>query len=209
MRKISRKRKPNAVNMLLFVITMFFIVACIVILVLIYGTKTLTWSQLYSTFALSQPTQQPIENIETDTAPMEYTIDENSVAISIIDVGQGDSILIEAGKTVILVDAGEWSAAPKIENYLKNRNISTIDYLVATHPHTDHIGGMRMLLDAFEVKNMLFTTHSLELTPINTTYERFIKALYASRLTFPISVPSLFLTVTFLFPSPYGAVNSQ
>lgn len=69
-----------------------------------------------------------------------------------IDVGQGDSELVQLpdGK-VMLIDAGEASAGATVVSYLQSQGIDKIDYLVATHPHADHIGGMEAVLEAFEV----------------------------------------------------------
>lgn len=58
-----------------------------------------------------------------------------------IDVGQGDSefVLLPDGKTM-LIDAGEVVSGSTVEQFLTAQNIKKIDYLVATHPHSDHIG---------------------------------------------------------------------
>ncbi|MEN6521084.1 MAG: ComEC/Rec2 family competence protein [Armatimonadota bacterium] len=74
------------------------------------------------------------------------------LSVSFIDVGQGDSILVEfpCGKT-ILVDAGPSSAGRPVVDYLKSRGVKALDTIVATHPHEDHIGGMKAVLNAFPV----------------------------------------------------------
>ena len=58
-----------------------------------------------------------------------------------IDVGQGDSefVLLPDGKTM-LIDAGEVVSGSTVAQFLTAQNIKKIDYLVATHPHSDHIG---------------------------------------------------------------------
>ncbi len=67
--------------------------------------------------------------------------------VHFIDVGQGDSIFIQSpkGKTM-LIDGGTASGGDKVVAHLKSLGVSTIDYVVATHPDADHIGG---LLDVF------------------------------------------------------------
>lgn len=69
-----------------------------------------------------------------------------------IDVGQGDCELIEFpdGQTM-LIDAGEAESADDIIKFIKSEGISKLDYVVATHPHADHIGGMSRVLKAFNI----------------------------------------------------------
>ena len=69
-----------------------------------------------------------------------------------IDVGQADSAFIELpdGKTM-LIDAGNKGNGSSVVSYIKNLGYSAIDYLVATHPHEDHIGGMATVINSFNI----------------------------------------------------------
>ena len=72
--------------------------------------------------------------------------------VHFLDVGQGDSIFIELPTNeTILIDASIKDASNKIINYLREENVSKIDYVFATHPHSDHIGGMRAVIKAFDI----------------------------------------------------------
>lgn len=75
--------------------------------------------------------------------------------VEYIDVGQGNSTLISLpdGKTM-LIDGGDTSYSETVSNFIKSRGIKTIDYMVATHADTDHIGGLVYVLENFEVKNI-------------------------------------------------------
>ena len=74
------------------------------------------------------------------------------LAVSVIDVGQGDSILVQfPDGQDMLVDAGDRQAGPAVVGYLRSRGVKRIDILVASHPHADHIGGMPQVLEAFAV----------------------------------------------------------
>lgn len=74
--------------------------------------------------------------------------------VHFIDVGQGDSEFIEFpdGKTM-LIDAGESDYGKTVSDYIKSLGYTKIDYVVATHPHSDHIGGMRKILNTYPVGN--------------------------------------------------------
>ncbi|MCX6691810.1 MAG: MBL fold metallo-hydrolase [Methanoregula sp.] len=72
-----------------------------------------------------------------------------------LDVGQGDSTLIVFGNRTILIDAGETDKGDLVVGKLQGLSVSRIDLLVATHPHSDHIGGMEKVLDAFSVGQVL------------------------------------------------------
>jgi len=78
-----------------------------------------------------------------------------SLKIHFLDVGEGDSILIEApnGETA-LIDAGNLITGSKVVRYLNNKNIYDLDHLIFTHPHLDHIGGAFFVLQMIEVKNI-------------------------------------------------------
>jgi len=69
-----------------------------------------------------------------------------------IDVGQGDSELIQYGGKNMLIDAGPTVAGSRVSKFLKAHGVSSIDVLVSTHPHEDHIGGMLTVLNDFPVK---------------------------------------------------------
>lgn len=73
--------------------------------------------------------------------------------VHFIDVGQADSILIETPEDKhILIDAGAKPAEKTLEAYLKEHNIKTLDAIIATHPHHDHIGALPELVKHFQVK---------------------------------------------------------
>lgn len=74
------------------------------------------------------------------------------LTVSIIDVGQGDSILVQYPNGAnMLVDAGTSSAGKAVVSYLRSREVAALDIVVATHPHEDHIGGIKTVLNAFVV----------------------------------------------------------
>src|SRR5690606_8800028 len=72
--------------------------------------------------------------------------------VHFLDVGQGDSIFVQApnGKTM-LIDAGTKEYGSTVVAYLKSKNVKKLDYVVATHPDADHIGGLTAVLENFTV----------------------------------------------------------
>lgn len=95
-----------------------------------------------------------IVNISSISSESQTLYDDNLV-ISYLDVGQGDStfIILPNGET-LLIDAGNANNSSDIIQYIKDSGQDTLDYVVATHPHADHIGGMSEVIDAFNVKKI-------------------------------------------------------
>ncbi|WP_099335693.1 ComEC/Rec2 family competence protein [Clostridium cadaveris] len=75
----------------------------------------------------------------------------NELKVHFIDVGQGDSILVQFKDKNLLIDAGPRSSSNDLLKYLKGINLTKLDYVVATHPHEDHIGGMPEIIKNFEI----------------------------------------------------------
>lgn len=78
---------------------------------------------------------------------------DGSLSVHFIDVGQGDCIYINQGEYNMLIDAGNNEDGEKLVSYLKNLNVNGFDYVIGTHPHEDHIGGMDDIINNFEIDN--------------------------------------------------------
>ncbi len=98
--------------------------------------------------------------------------------VHFIDVGQGDSILIETKDAAMLIDAGESSKGNTVADYLKSQNITELDYVIGTHPHSDHIGGLATIL------NTIKTDHVILPSSDNTTrvFEDVLNAIKRNNL---------------------------
>jgi competence protein ComEC len=83
------------------------------------------------------------------------------LAIHVIDVGQGDAMLIQTpSKKNILIDGGDENADHMVKSYLRKKWVKSIDLIIATHPDSDHIGGLDNVVDAFDVKSIYMTEKS-------------------------------------------------
>lgn len=100
----------------------------------------------------------PVDKVETET--VKSAVSGLEMKVHFLDVGQGDSILIQSpnGKTM-LIDAGIKSQGEKVVNYMNEQGIKELDYMVATHPHADHIGGLLTVMDNLEVHEFVDSGH--------------------------------------------------
>lgn len=91
-----------------------------------------------------------------------------------LDVGQGDSIFVELpNNETMLIDAAESYQSENIINYLKNLNYQKIDYVIGTHPHTDHIGGLKDIINTFEIGKIFMP----KVVSTTKTYESLLMAI--------------------------------
>lgn len=107
------------------------------------------------------------------------TPEHKSLVVEYLDVGQADSMLLSSNGEYMLIDAGNNEDGDDVVEYLKNAGVSTLKYVVGTHPHEDHIGGMDDVINAFDVQNVLLAN-----TTSNTqTYSDVLTALENKSLT--------------------------
>lgn len=112
---------------------------------------------------------QKNNNISKSSAESEYS----GMSVTYLNVGQGDSELIQVNGINMLIDAGTNAGANDLVKDLKNRGIKTIDIAIATHPHEDHIGGMDEVLENFDVKSF----YAPKVAHTTKTYENMLKAV--------------------------------
>lgn len=97
------------------------------------------------------------------------------LAVHFIDVGQADAILIQTEGETMLIDAGNQDDGDLIRSYLNANGVETLNYVIATHPHEDHIGGMAQVLNAFPADTVILpeTEHPTRI------FERMLDAIEA------------------------------
>lgn len=97
-----------------------------------------------------------------------------------IDVGQGDATLVTCDGHAMLIDAGDYSKGTAIQNYLQKQKIKKLDYLILTHPDSDHIGGAPVIITKFEIGRVFVSNYEKD----NKTYQKLIQALDNKRLKY-------------------------
>lgn len=112
------------------------------------------------------------------SAPSDTAQASTNVTIKFIDVGQGEAILIALPEKTVLIDAGPTGSAPKIAQVLQELGRDKIDYLVATHPDEDHIGGMADVIS----RTQIGTIYAPNKTNNTATYRKFLAAIQNNNL---------------------------
>lgn len=97
-------------------------------------------------------------------------------AVHVIDVGQGDSILICTEEMNILIDGAEKDASDEIIAFIESLKIKHLDMVIATHPHSDHIGGLSTVIDRFGTDKLIVPKLPDDMVPSTKAYESLLKS---------------------------------
>ncbi|HII90846.1 MAG TPA: MBL fold metallo-hydrolase [Methanosarcina sp.] len=128
-----------------------------------------------------------IETASEQTTPIttQNTVTQSgqNLTVHFLDVDQGDSILLEIDGKSMLVDAGESDQGKVVTAYLQDQGISTLDYVVATHPHSDHIGGMNEVLNNFQVEHFVDSGYP----HTSKTYENMLTTIDQKNIPFQVA----------------------
>lgn len=118
----------------------------------------------------------------TSSVPTPVTSDGKIIA-EFLDVDQADCELITLpdGK-LLLIDAGNRGDGDELVDYFKGRGIDGFDYVIATHPHADHIGGMCDIVDNFEIGKIVAPKIAAEDIPTSQTYKDFLTSVQKKSL---------------------------
>lgn len=131
-------------------------------------------------------TEQPIPST-TNNQPAPATGQSKGIpaasgnlTVHFLDVGQGDSILLEHGDDTMLIDAGEIGKGDTVAADIKGEGITSLDYVVATHPHSDHIGGMSVILNDFPIGHFIDSGYAYT----SKTYEDMLTTIDKKNIPF-------------------------
>ncbi len=133
----------------------------------------------------SMPQDESVENsLESSQQPAE-------LQVHFLDVGQGDATLILCDGHAMLIDAGGNNKGTAVQLYLKKQGVQSLDYIVGTHPDSDHIGGMDVILTKFDCGTILMPGYEKD----TATYRDVLEAIdYKSyQITEPVVGNTYFL----------------
>ncbi len=112
--------------------------------------------------------------VDWDSSSRTVVITKGSfVKIHFVDVGQGDCTVITDNGHTMVIDAGENEYGETAVSYIKSLGIGSIDYVIATHPHSDHIGGLDDVINSFNVTNVIMPN----VAATTKTYESLLTAV--------------------------------
>jgi len=130
------------------------------------------------------------------------------IFVHFIDVGQGDATLIQSRDHAVLIDGGEPRYGQHVISYLRSAGVTRLDYVVATHPHSDHIGGLIAVLAQKEVGRLLMPDATHNTVP----FENFLAAIENHDI--PVTIPAIgdrisagIIYMTVLAPTPGHHAN--
>ncbi len=117
------------------------------------------------------------KDIVTENIDVSEFAKGDAVYVHFIDVGQGSSTLIQEGTSGVLIDAGEKDYGQVVIDYLENVGVDSLEYVVASHPHSDHIGGLDDVLYEFPVDTIIMPELEEFNTPTTRVYEDLLTAI--------------------------------
>ena len=124
------------------------------------------------------------DNNDTTVIPPAELPEDSTFEVHYLDVGQGDCSLVLCDGHAMLIDGGESSESSKVYAYLKQHGISHLDYMVATHAHSDHIGGLSGALNYATVDTAFCPATDYD----SKTFDSMVK--YLDKQGIGITVPS-------------------
>lgn len=134
-------------------------------------------------------------------------VPEGRMVIHMIDVGQGDSVLVQSGSANILIDAGEVSKGDDVVDYLHSHGVTELDWVICTHPHSDHAGGLTAVIEEMTVDNFMLPDIPERFVPDDRFYTNLMEAIEERGIQLTKACPGTVysfgdMKMTVLWPDP-------
>ncbi len=135
----------------------------ILVLIAIFGTASLDGNENKGT--------------KTDSSGTTAVVMGDEALVHFIDIGQGSATLVTAGDKSVLIDTGESDYSYVLSNYINSCGITKLDYVIASHPHSDHIGSMADIINTYPIDTFIMPELTEKNTPTTKVYEKMLDAL--------------------------------
>lgn len=146
--------------------------------------KKKTWSLLITIILFAIITFLNEGTVENESVNNNIVM-SGTVKIHYIDVGQADSILIQSDEKAMLIDAGNNGDSEAVVEYIKAQGIKTLTYVIGTHPHEDHIGGLDAVIESFDIDQVYMP----KAKSTTKTFEDVLKAISNKGLKVTTPIP--------------------
>lgn len=144
-----------------------------------------SWDDLWGNFS-SMTSGIPDDRKE---GPAPVMAEGQTVQVTFLDVGQGDSMLIQGNGQAVLIDAGENDQGGRVADYLADYGVERLDLAIGTHPHSDHIGGLDVVLEEIPTREIWMPDLPDSLIPTTRTYTDLLDAMESTGTEGVTAVP--------------------
>ncbi len=145
-KRIKTKIKLSSIANIFFVIIIF-------LLCILYAINESVFDRMFCATGLNNKSQVKSE-----------------FSVHFIDVGQGDCSLIKCGDINILIDTGDLVYSRKVIKYLKSQNVDKINYMIISHPHSDHVGGLEKISQDIDIDTIYMLNINKDKVPNDVDY---------------------------------------
>ena len=169
---MNKRRKSNNSK----IISLIVVIICI-----IFGLSS---EQINETFGLITNTISTQETATQNNSSQtkQTTNQQGELQVYFLDVGQADSILIKSNNEYMLIDGGNNNDGPLLVKYFQSLGIKEFKYIVGTHPHEDHIGGLDDVIKNFTIDN-IYIPDAMTTTK---TFEDLLDSIDEKNLTYKV-----------------------
>lgn len=144
-------------------------------------------------------------------SPVSASTVDNAV-VYFVDVGQGDSILIKMENKSILIDGGPKTASATLLSFLNSVNVTHLNFIIATHPHEDHIGGLVAVMQSLTVDAILYNGYNYT----TQIFQDFMSLAQLHNLTvanrnqvYPLTTTTNFTILNPIQPLEFSDINAN